>query len=63
MRTFAIVAGMLIALSGIVWMLQGMGSTLAPQSFMTDAKEWIVIGGLTAIGGVALVIWAVRRPR
>jgi hypothetical protein len=55
------VAGTLIALSGLVWMLQGMGSTLAPQSFMTNATEWIVIGGLTVIGGAALVIWSVRR--
>jgi hypothetical protein len=62
-RIFGIVAGTLIALSGLVWMLQGMGSTLAPQSFMTNAKEWIVIGGLTVVGGVALAIWSVRRSR
>jgi hypothetical protein len=62
-RIFGIVAGTLIALSGLVWMLQGMGSTLAPQSFMTNAKEWVFIGGATAIGGAALVIWTVRRPR
>ena len=62
MKTLSIVAGTLMALSGIVWMLQGMGSTLAPQSFMTNAQEWIIIGAGTALGGTALVIWAIRRP-
>ena len=62
MRIFSIAAGTLIALSGVIWMLQGMGSTLAPQSFMTSAQEWIIIGAGTAIGGTALVIWAIRRP-
>ena len=56
-----IAVGFLITLSGLVWMLQGMGSTLAPQSFMTNASEWIAIGAITAIGGAALVVWAVRR--
>jgi hypothetical protein len=60
-RILGTVAGTLIALSGLVWMLQGMGSTLAPQSFMTNATEWIVIGGLTVVGGAALAIWSVRR--
>lgn len=63
MRIFGIIAGSLIALSGVVWTLQGMGSTLAPRSFMTDAKEWMVIGAVTAIGGVGLVVWAIRKPR
>ena len=61
MKVVAIAAGSLITLSGLVWMLQGMGSTLAPQSFMTNAAEWIAIGAITAIGGAALVIWAARR--
>lgn len=61
MKVVAIAVGSLITLSGLVWMLQGMGSTLAPQSFMTNAAEWIAIGAITAIGGVALVIWAARR--
>ncbi len=63
MRIFGIIAGTLIALSGIVWTLQGMGSTLAPRSFMTDAKEWMAIGAVTAAGGVGLVLWAIRKPR
>ena len=61
MKVVAIAVGSLITLSGLVWMLQGMGSTLAPQSFMTNAAEWIAIGAITAIGGVALVIWSARR--
>lgn len=61
MKTLTIAIGSVVTLSGIVWMLQGMGSTLAPQSFMTDAKEWIAIGAVTALGGLALTIWAIRR--
>jgi hypothetical protein len=63
MRTFGIVIGVFLGLSGIVWTLQGMGSALAPQSFMTDAKEWIAIGTVTATGGIALAVWSARRPR
>jgi hypothetical protein len=62
MRILAIAAGTLITIAGIIWMLQGMGSSLAPQSFMTNAQEWIVIGAFTAVAGTALVVWAVRRP-
>jgi hypothetical protein len=61
MRVGAIIVGTLITVSGLVWMLQGMGSTLAPQSFMTNAAEWIAIGAVTATGGTALVIWALRK--
>lgn len=61
MRVGAIIVGAMITVSGLVWMLQGMGSTLAPQSFMTNAAEWIAIGAVTALGGAALVVWAVRR--
>ena len=61
MKVLAITVGVLLTLSGIVWMLQGMGSTLAPQSFMTEAKEWIAIGAITATGGAVLTIWAIRR--
>jgi hypothetical protein len=63
MRTIGMIGGAIIALMGVVWMLQGMGSTLAPQSFMTNAREWIAIGALTAVGGVALAMWSARKPR
>jgi hypothetical protein len=62
MRVLAIAAGTLITVAGIIWTLQGMGSSLAPQSFMTNAQEWIVIGASTAVAGAAVVVWAVRRP-
>jgi hypothetical protein len=62
MRTVGIIGGAIIALMGVVWMLQGMGSTLAPQSFMTNAREWIAFGVLTAVAGVALAMWSARKP-
>jgi hypothetical protein len=47
---------------GLVWTLQGLGSTLAPQSFMTGTRAWVVIGLATALAGSALAVWSWRRP-
>ena len=57
-----IVSGVVIALMGLVWTLQGLGSTLAPQSFMTGTRAWVVIGLATALAGSALAVWSWRRP-
>jgi hypothetical protein len=43
---------------GIVWMLQGVDSQFAPQSFMTGTRIWIVIGALALGGGLALARWS-----
>jgi uncharacterized membrane protein HdeD (DUF308 family) len=56
-------AGMLAAVSGVVWTLQGFNSPLAPQSFMTGSLVWVVIGIATIIGGSLLIrsAWQNRR--
>jgi hypothetical protein len=59
MRGGSIIAGVLLIIAGVVWMLQGMGSTLTPQSFMTNTKIWIPLGAATATAGV----WLIRRAR
>jgi hypothetical protein len=48
---------MFVALIGLVWTLQGLGSEYAPQSFMTNSRLWVIIGVVTMIGGG----WLVRR--
>jgi hypothetical protein len=61
MRTTAIVIGILLILGGLVWIAQGLDLPLAPRSFMTADRAWIVIGAATALVGGALVSVGRRR--
>ncbi|MFC2153648.1 hypothetical protein ACFLQ7_03340 [Actinomycetota bacterium] len=62
MRIAGIVFGILMTAMGVLWMLQGINSEFAPQSFMTGSGVWVVIGLVTAAAGVGLVAWSRRRP-
>jgi hypothetical protein len=53
------VAGVLLVLMGIVWILQGIN--VLPGSFMTGQTKWAVIGVITAAIGIALLVFARRR--
>jgi hypothetical protein len=44
---------------GCVWVLQGIN--ILPGSFMTGQTKWAIYGGLLAIAGIGLLIWANRR--
>ncbi len=55
MRITGVVAGCVLALMGAVWVLQGLNSQLAPQSFMTGSRMWIMIGALVFVGGLTLI--------
>jgi hypothetical protein len=61
MRIAGVVVGMIVALVGAVWVLQGLNSQLAPQSFMTGSRIWLIIGLATFIGGGALTMWSWKR--
>jgi len=61
MRIPTIVGGSLLAVAGAIWTLQGLGSSFVPVSFMTNAREWVVIGLLTMTIGVVLVVRGARR--
>lgn len=61
MRIAGIIVGLLVAVAGLVWLVQGLEVAFVPQSFMTNNRRWVVIGGLTAIGGLALAAWSWRR--
>jgi len=57
-RIFGTVAGVLLALIGCVWFLQGIN--VLPGSFMTGQTKWAVYGVLTLVIGLA-VFWFSRR--
>jgi hypothetical protein len=59
-RTSLLVIGLLLVLSGVVWMAQGLNLPFAPRSFMTADRTWIVIGAATVLGGV-IVLGRARR--
>ena len=62
MRKLAlIVLGALVALTGAVWTLQGLG--YINGSFMTGATLWAVIGPIVLVAGLAIIYLALRGRR
>ena len=61
MRITLLGLGILLVLSGLVWIAQGLNLPFAPRSFMTADRAWIFIGAVTAVGGAVLIGRA--RPR
>lgn len=59
MSSGRIVLGVVLALAGVVWTLQGLG--FVGGSFMTGATIWAVIGPLTAIAGVIVAGAGLRK--
>jgi hypothetical protein len=58
MRRAAFVIGLLIALAGGVFALQGAG--ILPGSYMTGDRLWLVIGLLMLPAGAGLIAWGRR---
>jgi hypothetical protein len=56
-----IVIGALVALTGAVWTLQGLG--YINGSFMTGATLWAVIGPIVLLAGLAIIVLAFRGRR
>jgi hypothetical protein len=56
-----IVLGALVALTGAVWTLQGLG--YINGSFMTGAALWAVIGPIVLLAGLAIIVLALRGRR
>ena len=55
------VAGVVAALAGIVWTLQGLG--YVGGSFMSGVTVWAVIGPVVALAGLVLIVMAARVHR
>ena len=60
MRLTLNVFGTLLALVGVVWILQGID--VLPGSFMTGKFEWAIYGAVALAAGVVM-LWAARRKR
>ncbi|MEK6987719.1 MAG: hypothetical protein AABX97_06450 [Candidatus Thermoplasmatota archaeon] len=60
MRTLVVVVGVVVLLLGTVWALQGAGILLG--SFMSNDPTWLWIGAITAVVGLALLVFGVRLP-
>jgi hypothetical protein len=59
MRWVLIGLGVLLALIGVVWILQGTGVLLG--SVMTGQPFWAAMGLLALIGGLVLLFFGARR--
>jgi hypothetical protein len=62
MRDLSKAAGIILALIGLVWILQGLDVAFAPQSFMTGDIAWVVWGVLAMLAG-GLLFWRARSGR
>jgi uncharacterized membrane protein HdeD (DUF308 family) len=51
--------GVVLALVGAVWTLQGVG--LLAGSFMTGSRVWLVIGLVALVAGIWLLVGSLRR--
>jgi hypothetical protein len=59
MKATLSIAGTLMVLMGIVWILQGFN--ILPGSFMTGQIQWAVYGGIAVAAGIVLLVVANRR--
>ena len=56
-RTIGYVVGLLMILSGLIWVAQGSGYFPYPSSsFMINQSIWILWGSITAAAGLAVTI-------
>jgi hypothetical protein len=51
--------GVVLALVGALWTLQGVG--VIGGSFMTGSRVWLVIGLVALVAGIWLLVRSVRR--
>jgi len=61
MRTALRIIGVLLAVCGAVWFLQGIN--VLPGSFMTGQTKWAVIGGIAFAAGVGMLAVSTRLGR
>ena len=53
--------GLLMVVTGLVWILQSLDVAFAPESFMTGDTQWLIWGAVVAVTGGLLIRSAIRR--
>jgi hypothetical protein len=53
--------GIIVALVGAVWALQGLDAGFVPEGAMTGETTWVVLGSLAVLVGLGLIWWS-RKP-
>lgn len=62
MRLLLLIVGIVVTLAGLMWAGQGMGWIMWPRaSFMLAQTQWAYIGGVTALVGLAIIVFSRRR--
>lgn len=61
MRIFGSIAGIVLVLLGGLWTLQG--SNVLAGSVMSGQSQWLYIGLVVLIVGLAVLWWFTRRGR
>jgi hypothetical protein len=61
-RWLFVVIGVLLALAGTLWTLQGL-NLLGQSGGMNGQRLWAVVGPLTAVGGLVLIMIGARSGR
>ncbi|MEP7308426.1 MAG: hypothetical protein ABJA98_23225 [Acidobacteriota bacterium] len=59
MRITLSIVGVLLALMGVIWFLQGIN--VLPGSFMTGQTRWAIYGAIAIAVGTGMVVTANRR--
>jgi hypothetical protein len=59
MRIVLNVLGALLIIAGGIWFLQGLN--VLPGSLMSGQRQWVINGGIAALVGIGLLIFANRR--
>ena len=57
-----LVGGVVLTLVGLLWVLQG-SNALGQSGGMNGKSQWLVIGVIVAVVGLALIAFGTRRLR
>jgi hypothetical protein len=60
-RVIVVILGVVLALFGLLWALQGFG--VVGGSPMSNTTTWSIIGPITALVGIAIAVGAARRRK
>ncbi len=62
MREVGRALGVILGIVGVIWILQGLDFSFAPQSFMTGDRTWVALGVVALVVGGSLM-WQGRSRR